>query len=333
MFDVVTIGSATRDEFWQGINFIISRGDCFITGQGICLPLGAKMRVPKVYLTTGGGATNTAITFKRMGLKTAAIFRVGNKAIGDIILNRQKQEGINIKFVQRDDKLPSAHSVILLSQKGERTILSYKGSDEYLTIKDIPLNKIRAKWLYLGSLGREKNILKKIIQHANHQRIKLAINPGRQELIWLHNNPRYLRYFDVVICNQEEAAYFTGIPYRKERAIFKKMDELVQGIIVMTKGGKGVSVSNGREIWRAGTYSKTKVQDMTGAGDAFGSGFISVLIKDNLPEEKIIPEAIRVGSANAAAVITQIGAKPGILNESGLKKFSLKHLNIKKIQL
>ena len=333
MFDVVTIGSATRDEFWQGINFLMPRGNCFITDQGICLPLGAKIRVPEVYFTTGGSATNTAVTFQRMGLQTAIIFRVGDDIIGENIIQEVKQEGVDVHYVQKDNKRPSAHSIILLSSKGERTILSYKGGGEHLSIKKIPFGKIKARWFYLGSLGKEKNILKNIIQYAYPHHIKLAINPGRQELIWLYKNPNYLRYFDVVICNQEEAAYFTGISYKKEKDIFKKMDELVKGIIVMTKGGKGVSVSNGNYIWKAGVYHKTDLRDMTGAGDAFGSGFISVLALDNLGEEKIIPEAIRVGSANAASVITHLGAKAGILFKQNLKRFPLKHLKIKKIHL
>ena len=333
MFDIVTIGSATRDEFWKGIKFLVSRGNCFITGEGICLPLGAKIRVPEVYFTTGGSATNTAVTFQRMGLKTAAIFRVGNDVAGEIIIQEQKEEGIDIRFVQRGKELPSAHSVVLLSPKRERTILSYKGSDECLSSTEIPFKKLKTKWLYLGSLGKEKNILKNIIQYAYAHSIRLAINPGREELIWLQQHPSYLRYFDVFICNQEEAAYFTNIPYSKEKAIFKKMDDLVKGIVVMTRGDKGVSVSDGHYLWRAEVYRQNKVQDMTGAGDAFGSGFISVLALSNLSEEKVIPEAIRVGSANAASVITHLGAKAGILFRQNLKRFPWKHLKVKKIQL
>jgi len=300
MFDVVTIGSATRDGFFEGIDFISPLGDCFITGKGICLPLGMKVQVPQVHFLTGGSATNTAVTFRRLGLSTAIICR---------------------------------YSVIFISSSGERTILSYKGCAEKLSFKEIPFKKLKTKWLYIGSLGKEKNILKKLIQYAVSQEIKLAINPGRQELIWLQKNPSWLRYFNIVICNQEEAAYFTGIPYKKEKAIFKKLDDLVQGIVVMTKGVKGVSVSDGEYIWQAGVYKGKKVKDMTGAGDAFASAFVSVLIRKNKEDKKTIQEAIRVGSANAVSVIGYIGAKPGILFKKDLKKFSSRRLPIKRIKL
>jgi len=333
MFDVITIGSATRDDFFEGINFISPSGDCFITGKGICLPLGAKMRVPQVHFLTGGSATNTAVTFRRLGLKTAAIYRRGRDVSGETINREQKKDKIDVSLSQTDNKLPTAYSVIFLTKNGERTILSYKGCSERLTIKDIPLRKLKTRWLYLGSLGKEKNILKKLISFAYSQNIKLAINPGREELIWLQQHPSYLHYFNVVICNQEEAAYFTGIPYSKEKAIFQRMDDLVKGIIVMTKGKKGVSVSNGKYIWQVGTYKVKKVKDMTGAGDAFASGFVSLLVGKDIKKEKTILDAIRVGSANAAAVIQKIGAKTGILYRKELRKFLLEKLHFKKIKI
>ena len=333
MFDIITIGSATRDGFFEGIDFISPSGDCFITGKGICLPLGVKMRVPRVHFLTGGSATNTAVTFRRLGLKTAAIYRRGEDISGETIDREQKEEGIDISFAQVDYKLPTAYSVIFLTKSGERTILSYKGCSERLTIKDIPLRKLKTRWLYLGSLGKERGILRKLIRFAYSQNVKLAINPGREELIWLQQYPSYLRYFNVFICNQEEAAYFTGIPYSKEKAIFQKMDDLVKGIIIMTKGKKGASISNGKYIWQVGTYKVEKVKDATGAGDAFASGFVSLLVGKDIEKEKNILEAIRVGSANAASVIQKIGAKTGILYRKELKKFPLEKLRFKKIKI
>ncbi len=47
-FDVITIGSATRDGFFEGIDFLSVEGKCFVANKGICLPLGSKVRVPEV---------------------------------------------------------------------------------------------------------------------------------------------------------------------------------------------------------------------------------------------------------------------------------------------
>ena len=332
MFDVITIGSATRDGFFEGIDFLSVEGKCFVANKGICLPLGSKVRVPEVHFFTGGSATNTAVSFARQGLKTAIVCRVGDDVSGKTIIEEQKREKIVTQFIQKDCTIPTAYSVIFLTPSGERTILSYKGCAEKLTVKKIPWKKIQTRWLCIGSLGKEKNILKKIIQFAVSKNIKLAINPGWNEINWLKKNPKWIDKFEIFICNQEEAAYFTGIPYNKEKKIFKRLDDLVKGIVVMTKGKDGVSVSNGKTLWKAKILKKKKVIDVTGAGDAFVSGFISVFVRQERINEKVIEEAIRIGIANASSVVGHIGTKPGILYKKDFKQSKFKNLKIQKYE-
>jgi ribokinase len=330
MFDVITIGSATRDGFFEGIDFLSVEGKCFVANKGICLPLGSKVRVPEVHFFTGGSATNTAVSFARQGLKTAIVCRVGDDVSGKTIIEEQKREKIVTQFIQKDCTVPTAYSVIFLTPSGERTILSYKGCAEKLTVKKIPWKKIQTRWLCIGSLGKEKNILKKIIQFAVSKNIKLAINPGWNEINWLKKNPKWIDKFEIFICNQEEAAYFTGIPYNKEKKVFKRLDDLVKGIVVMTKGKDGVSVSNGKTLWKAKILKKERVIDVTGAGDAFASAFISTFVRKNKINEKIVEEAIHTGMANACSVIKHIGTKPGILYKKDIKRF--KNLKIQKYE-
>ncbi|MDD5760750.1 MAG: carbohydrate kinase family protein [Candidatus Pacebacteria bacterium] len=332
MFDIITIGSATRDGFFEGIDFLPVEGDCFITNKGICLPLGAKITAPQVHFLTGGSATNTAVTFARQDLKTGIICRLGDDVSGETIMRELKEENIDTRFIQKDYSTPTAYSVIFLTSSGERTILSYKGCAEKLSAWEIPFKKIKTRWFCIGSLGKEKNILKEIIQCALLKDIKLAINPGWQELKWLKKNPKWLDKFEVFVCNQEEAAYFTDIPYSKEKQIFKKLDDLVKGIVVMTKGQNGSTVSDGKHLFKAGVFHK-KAVDTTGAGDAFTSGFVSALARSKKINSKVIEEAIRVGNANATSVVEHIGAKTGILYKKDLKqkRFNSSNIRIKKL--
>jgi sugar/nucleoside kinase (ribokinase family) len=60
-------------------------------------------------------------------------------------------------------------------------------------------------------------------------------------------------------------------------------------------------------------YEDVKVIDRTGAGDAFGSGFLSQWAMG-----KTLKESIVFASANSTSVVTKIGAKKGILH-AGIK--------------
>jgi len=329
MYDVIVIGTATRDGFFEGINFIKTKDSRFRVGEGICLPFGSKIEVPKVTFTTGGAGTNTAVTFARQGLKTAVICRVGSDVSGEEIIRALKKEKINAGFVQKDKVVPTAYSVIFLTESGERTILSHKGAGEDLSEKEIPWKKLKTKWFYIASLGGNEKLLRNLFSFAQKNKVKIAGNPGGRELTILKGRPELLSNYDVFIINQEEAAYLTDVSYQWEKEVFKKLDRWVKGIVVMTRGPKGLIVSDGETIWQAGIFKEEKIVDRTGAGDAFGSGFVS-----GLAQKKDIEYAIYLGSANATAEVEVIGAKTGIMTKREFEKSPRwKTLSIKTIKL
>ena len=309
MFDIITIGSAAKDIFLQGIGFVNFNSKKFKTGKGICLNLASKNNVSKADLLNGGSAVNTAVTFSRQELKSAAILRIGDDLFGKDILRFLKKE-------------KTAFSVVFVDKNGERTILDYKGAGRNINEKEISWDKIKTHWFYVGTLGGNKQFLEKIFSFAKKNKIKIAGNPSLADLKILKNNQSLLKNYDIFLVNQEEASYLTDIPYIKEKEIFKKLDKLVDGIVVMTKGAKGVSVSDGKNIYKAGIFPQ-KAIDRTGAGDAFGSGFVSGLIKESKDykiEKSAMIYAIRLGLANATSVVENIGANQGILTKNEFEK-------------
>jgi sugar/nucleoside kinase (ribokinase family) len=330
MFDIVTFGSATRDLFIKSKDFKTLKHPSFITGQGLCFNLGSKIYIDGLFFATGGGGTNTATTFARQGFKTACVGKVGQDLGGKAIKEELKKLKIT-DWVVEDKKRTTAYSIILSVSKKERTILVYQGACHYLEEKEIPFNKLRTKWIYIAGLsGHSAKILVPIINFAKKNKIKVALNPGASQLaLGLLGLKNILSVVDILIINQEEGARLTGLPYTKEKEIFKKLDKYVRGIVVMTKGPKGVIVSNGKYIFQAGTFKERRYEDRTGAGDAFGSGFVAAWIRTNK-----IEEAIRLGTANGTSIVEQLGAKNGILTKSEfLKDKRWKNLKITKSKL
>ncbi len=311
MYDVITFGTATRDAFLKSEEFKIVKDDRFVTGQAECVALGAKIEVPEIYFTTGGGATNTAVTFARQGLRTAVVAMVGRDVSGEEIIRGLETEDVETKFIQRTTSYATGYSILLLAPGGERTVLVHRGASEHLESHEIPWSELHARWFYLCSLAGNFELLERIIECAQRTQAKIAFNPGKGEIKDKERLIPLLKHIAVLNVNQEEASYLTGIPFAEEQAIFKKFDELVQGIAVMTKGPDGVAVSDGKTIYRAGNYPEKEVADRTGAGDAFGSGFVAGLIKKNS-----VDYAIRLGSANATSKVEHIGAKSGLLTEA-----------------
>jgi ribokinase len=330
MFDIVAIGTATRDVFLKSSGLKVLRDPKhlreigFSTGEAECFALGAKIGVEKPVFTVGGGAANAAITFVRQGLKTAALLRVGVDESAKAILNKLKTEKIAPLIVQ-DKHEGTAYSTILLTEMGERTILVYRGASEAFQLKEVPLKKIeKTRWAYIVPGGIAFGVLKDIIVYLKRKGVMIAMNPSRHYLqMGIAKLKEILDKLDVVIVNREEAAELTGVDYTKSREIFRKFDDLVPGIAVVTSGAEGAMVSDGRYLYKAGIFKEKKLVDRTGAGDAFGSGFVAGLIL-----KRDINFALRLASANATSVVEKIGAEEGILKKGDLEASRWKYLNL-----
>jgi ribokinase len=310
MFDIVSIGSATRDVFINTDNFRSLDVADFSTGKGLCFPLGSKIEIKKIMFTSGGGGTNAAVTFARQGLVTACVGVIGNDLNGEEVLSELAKESVEITYFQKHGDDFTAYSVILVDSSGERTILSYKGEGQHFDVDKIDFNQLQTKWLFLDSLGGHYDLLEKAVNWAVANNIKIATNPGSKELEHgLEKIKPLLKNFSIVIMNQEEASGLTGIDYKKEEEMFKFMDEIIGGVFVMTKGPEGVVVSDGKNIYRAGVPD-SPIVERTGAGDAFSSGFISEYIRSG-----DIVKSIQFATANASSVVTQYGGKAGILRK------------------
>jgi ribokinase len=315
MMDIITIGSITKDNFLE-IDCDIIDWPKTPSQKALALPFGEKLEVKKIVQTLGGNSANASITFGRLGFKTACFGKVGNDNAGKEIKDWLEQDKVKAIFAVEKNDI-TAQSTLLLT-KGERTILGYHGASNELIEKDIPWKKLKAKWWYLSLAGKSSDLFVPLIKFAKENNIKVAFNPsgyhiahGRQEIL---DN---LKNIDFLVINEGEAASLVGVSFKKDKEVFKKLDDLMPGIVAVTDGPNGVTVSDGKNIYKAGIFKEQFLADRTGAGDAFGSGFVAGLMSfgDDFNSSESIKNAIVLGSANATSVVEKIGATPGILNK------------------
>jgi ribokinase len=305
-FDVITIGSAAQDVYLMGKTFRVQRDKKSPTGQSLSFPFGSKIEVDRMLVEVGGGGTNTAVTFSRLGLRTACVVKVGNDAAGDHVIRVLRSFKVSSSFIIRDHDDPTAMATFFLALNGERTIFVFRGASADFHERMVPWKELRAKWFYVSSIGGELSFLQRAIKHAHRVHGQVAVNPGKRELLQRSAAQRILKQADVVLVNEEEA----GLLFRKKgKALIKAVREWRKGIVVVTDAERGSWVATPNGAWRM-RIKPVKAVDTTGAGDAFGSGFVSGLAKR--PND--IAYALRLGSINAASVVTEIGAKHGLIN-------------------
>ena len=327
MYDVVTFGSVSFDSLLKikKRDFIIEKSKLSPSGRIIGFPLGMKLKIKDLEVFVGGGGTNTAFTFLRQGFNTAYVGKVGDDILGERIIKFLEENGLRT-FIRKEKRVSTEYSVIFSTKGGEKTILVFRGAASSLTEKDIPWEKINARWFYVAPLsGKSAKVFQKIVNFAQKKRIKVALNPSIDQISLFRANISYRRFLKMVnllILNREESLLLTS--KKKTGDVFKRLIEFSsqKTIIVITEGEKGSKVYSQGCIFEI-RAPKVKTLDKTGAGDAFGSGFLVGLLRKNN-----IEYAIKLATSNATSCIKVPGAKNGLLRK-GQRLYNIKVKKIK----
>jgi ribokinase len=300
---MLAIGTATQDVFLSSKAFKPHREEGKDYEE---LPLGAKLAVDEVVFATGGNAMNAAVTFARQGLESEFMGILGAEPAGQVVMNSLDAEGIATHHVVQEERFQTSYSTILRAPNGERTILNYHGTRVHPSGAPLDLKAIgNADWLYLSSLG-SMELLEKVVSLAAKHNVKVALNPAGSELAEAAKLRTVLEDVAILLVNKEEM---------KQIVEGETLEELVRHganlvkTVVVSDGPNGVMATDSEKIVKAGMYEDVPVVDRTGAGDAFGSGFVA-----RFAMGRGLEDAITFGSANATSVVTVVGATAGILH-------------------
>jgi len=316
MFDVITVGSATVDVFanTNRVDLIKITTPTFKKDL-IAYPSGDKVLLTQLEFTTGGGGTNCAVALARLGLKVAFLGKIGRRANSRYVLEVLKQNNVDSSLVCRE-KSRTGFSVILDAKGADRTILAFKGSNNDLREEEVKYKKLKTKWFYFSSMMEKSfETQKKLAKFAKKHKIKIAYNPSSY---LTEKGPAFLKEIlsrtDLLILNKHEAKLLVG--KTNMPILLKKLCELGPKNVIITNGKKGASCYYEGKFYQVFTR-RVKVLETTGAGDAFASTFLGVIIKKNNPEL-----ALKMATLNAQSVVQNIGAKKGLLTWSELFKRS-----------
>jgi len=297
MFDVISIGAATVDIFVKSESLQKS-------SRYISLKLSSKNEISDSLICSGGGATNSATTFSRLKLKSAVISLIGNDPLSEYVKGDLNKENIDTQFLVENKKDNTDFSIILVTSDGTRSILTNRGKT-YLSTKNIPWKKLTTKWLYITSLEGNLSLLEELIGYSLENNVKVSFNPGMRELKQRRELIPLLKHLDFLLLNRQEAEILVNTNH-KDGLFWDKLKK-ISPIVAVTNGHLGAKILTPTESFYSPIIN-TKPVDETGAGDAFGSAFVSALIYNHS-----LPDALSWGIKNSASVVSALGTKAGIL--------------------
>lgn len=327
MFDVISIGGATRDVFFTTKEGKIINDKKSLSGKMLAFEYGAKIVPEGSYFSYGGGAANTSSCFAKMGLKTGIKINIGSEGTGSLIYKTLEEKGVNTMLVERDKELHTALSIII-SNNGDHTMFLYRGANDNLQIKK--WSKIRrTKWFYVSSLtGKSSKNLEGILDIARKGRVSLSWNPGSEQLEKGYRGLKdILKVTSILVLNIAEAKELVASEGKKkiddDKVLLKIINDYGPKIVVITKGPKGSLAYDGDSVYKV-KAEDIKTVETTGAGDAYGSTFVAGIIKGH-----DIEDSMKLASLNAAAVVGAMGAQEGQKDyETLTRALNKKKLNV-----
>ena len=305
MARIVSIGAALQDVY------LIDHDDFGTNSRGFFnqIELGTKVDIDKIKFGTGGGATNAATTFARHGHESIFMGCIANDPAGQAILNSLDDEGIDSSYITYLNRYQTGYSVVLLAPSGERTILTCRGASAHFdALSPDDLETACPDWLYVTTFRGEMDMLDRFFTKAKSLGAKIMFNPGNLELEHLRKFLGLLTDVDVLLLNKSEAQKVVEGKLLTE--LVSKLRNYVPNVII-TDGNQGAIAADSKEIYRAGLYEDVPIKDSTGAGDAFGSGFLAAYA-----DGKSFVDSLIFASANSTSVVQHIGSKDGILTKS-----------------
>ena len=297
MFDVLCVG--------------LMVGDIIVSPVGKTIMEADTCPIERIGYFTGGDALNTAVALSRLGKKVKAAGVVGTDPMGNLIMENARCEHVDMGGVTVQTAVPTATSVILVEESGERHFAYYGGANELFAenmVADADI--MAARVVHVGSAMQlpalDGDGLARLFERAKGMKKLTSFDCSfAKDGVWLPKIEQALHFTDIFIPSYDEAVAVTGQTEPREMARFLAGYGL--RVFGVKLGSKGSWLTDFTHEYRLGVFPADPVVDTTGAGDCFMAGFLSVY-----PESGDVREAGIFAAATSKFCVEATGAATNI---------------------
>ncbi len=310
--DVVGIGNAIVD-------VLAHSDDAFLETNQIekgAMTLIDEARAQEIYSrmgpaveVSGGSAANTIAGIADLGARTGFIGKVRNDQLGDVFTHDIRAVGVDFDTPKATAGPATARCFILVTPDAQRSMSTYLGACQGLNPDDVPEELIAGAQVtylegYLWDPPKAKEAFRKAMITAQ--------GAGRKTALTLSDSfcvDRFRGEFmelikagliDILFANEAEISALFETDFDQAVNAAEGLCE----VAAITRSEKGCLIlSDGARHEVAAV--PTKVEDTTGAGDLFASGFLF-----GFTSGRSLPDCGQIGCLAAGEVISHFGARP-----------------------
>lgn len=295
-FDYTSTGFYTFDALCRPVNDIPPGGNTFFVND--------------FALAVSGAAGSAAIVAAKHGLKVQAVGGVGNDLMGDWVLRRLDDFGVDREMMQRCPDFATSSSIVTTRPDGARPALHKLGATAGFYVGDDALDRVLdTKILHIGGVGlmdaMDKGRNAEVLAEAKARGVTTTLDVFASTPDDLALIKPLLAHTDVFMPSEEEAMALSGLTDFEDIAQF--LLDQGTGAVILTLGADGA-------MYRDQAGAKIDIPAFNidvvctcGCGDCFNAGFATGLHLD-----RSVEDCIRLGQASSAQNATGLGSQAGV---------------------
>lgn len=277
-------------------------------------PLAKGSDTPAAVTMHGGGSgANVASWLAVEEVEVAFVGRRGSDVAGR---NRDMELmglGVDARLVM-DPERPTGTCVVLVTHKGDRTMLSDPGANAALLPEDIPQDLFtQGSHLHLSGYALlnegSRQAGKHTLSLARKAQMSISVDAGSSSPLKRVGAEPFLEWTQgarLLVVDADEAEVLTGRDQPESAA--KVLTAWYPQVVIKMGADGALWYTNGRpDPIVAAAEQVDKIVDGTGAGDAFIAGFLPPWLDGKPPAE-----ALAAGCRLAARAMAHIGARPSL---------------------
>ncbi|UKT65854.1 carbohydrate kinase family protein [Pedobacter mucosus] len=250
----------------------------------------------KIY--QGGSAANLCANLKWLGVDAKLVGAVGNDELGKFLINSLKEAGLSDSHLT---VLPNHQTSIILVGKNTDTpdFIPYRSADNEIYAIDNQLIE-SAKLIHTTAFSLSKQPAREHILNAfleaNQTGKFISIDWNFSPIIWNNDDgmkifKQICKYHPLLKISLDDVERFAGEALTTKAAM-QYLDQFTTHITCLTCGKDGVWFKENGGNWNHKPALPIKqITSVTGAGDAFWSGFLYVFLQKK-PVEQCIDFAL-----------------------------------------
>jgi len=230
-------------------------------------------------ITLGSSSAIFAHNLTLLGNKVGFSSSIGSDPLGEICLQRLGECGVDLTHVQKfRGKLTGLTAI--LPQRKLRYILTYPGTMQDMSLKDLDLNYIfNSKHLHVSSYFLHKALrpdMLELFRRAKEAGLTTSLDTNDDpEGRWATDILLLLKYVDILLPNENEACKIARVDDVNQAA--ESLSQKVP-IVVVKRGSQGAIAREGKNKFSA-FPPVVEMVDAVGAGDSFDAGFVHQFIR------------------------------------------------------